>query len=297
MNHPFVLAEEKEEGAGAPAAPDRGDGLEPTPDVEAAEAADTGTEETSEASEGEVGGKHAIMLPKHRYDRMAARARAAEERIRELEGKLSARQQTEAAAGAEGEDDYPTQLAALDEEIAGALKDGDADKVASLFRARSQVEREYVTQLATATRQEAAAISVDQMNLDRLIDQLEDTYSALDPNSEQYSEQIVNDVLELQAAYVATGKYTPYRGMLKAVAVLFPEDREVAPAPTPAKRRTDVGKNVDAARRTAPSLGKVGVDSTAAGEGGGKIDVKNLSEKEFAALPDATKRRLRGDFV
>jgi hypothetical protein len=295
---PFVMAEAEDGDGGTPSPTDRGDDIESKTPVEEDTSPQPGGEEATDKQEDE-GGKQNIMLPKHRYDRMAARARAAEERIRELEGKLSTRQQTEAASDTTGGDDYPAQLEELDGQIAGALKDGDADKVASLFRQRTAVERDYITSLTTAARHEAAAISVDQMNLDRLIDQLEDTYSALDPNSDQYSEAVVSDVLELQSAYVSTGKYTPYRAMLKAVGVLFPEGQETAPAAAaaPATRKTDVRKNVEAARRTPPNLAKAGLDSAAAGEGAGKIDVKKLTEREFEALPDATKRRLRGDFV
>jgi len=292
---PFVMAE-AEEGEGGTPPPNRGDELEPKAPAEEDTAAQPGGEEAADKPEDD-GGKPNIMLPKHRYDRMAARARAAEERIRELESKLTTRQQTDAAATPAGDDGYPQQLEELDSQIAGAMKDGDADKVAALFRQRTAVERDYITSLTSVARNEAAAISVDQVNLDRLIDNLEETYSVLDPDSDQYSEAVVNDVLELQSAYISTGKYTPYRAMLKAVGVLFPDNNETeAPAPKPVARKTDVRKNVDAARRTPPSLAKTGLDSTAAGEGSGKVDVKKLSEREFEALPETTKRRLRGDY-
>jgi hypothetical protein len=57
-----------------------------------------------------------------------------------------------------------------------------------------------------------------------------------------------------------------------------------------------VKKNLDTQARQPASMRDVGMDSDKAGVKG-DIDVSKLSADEFAALPESTKAKLRGDLL
>ena len=60
-----------------------------------------------------------------------------------------------------------------------------------------------------------------------------------------------------------------------------------------AKKRAQVSKKLKAAEAQPPEL--PGESSSVHGEKG--LDVSNMTEEEFDALPEATLRRLRGDIL
>ena len=62
------------------------------------------------------------------------------------------------------------------------------------------------------------------------------------------------------------------------------------------RKEAQVAKNLDTQRRQSPSMKDAGMDSDKAGIKD-KIDVSKLTPEEFAALPEATKAKLRGDVL
>lgn len=279
---------------------DRGD------EVKQGAVEETTTVPGTEEAKADEGGKPAEddkrghMLPKHRYDRAVARAReaeararAADERAKELEAQLKGKA---SAPAKEEKSDFWKSVGEIDRKIVDAQKDGDLDGVVKLYDERRALEKDYYEGMIDSTRTTSVQQARETIKLDVLVDQLEETYEVLNPQSDKYDEESVDNVLELQQAYVLTGRYTPYTALLKAVNVMFPES--VVEPEKPAPRATDVARNISRAKAQPPELGTVkGLDSDRAGARGGHIDITRLSEKEFAALPDDTKRRLRGDFV
>ena len=68
------------------------------------------------------------------------------------------------------------------------------------------------------------------------------------------------------------------------------EDKK-PPAKKAVAKKPDVKKNLDAKKRQPPE------DRGSEVERNTEVDPLKLSDEEFEKLPDATKRRLRGDFI
>jgi hypothetical protein len=67
--------------------------------------------------------------------------------------------------------------------------------------------------------------------------------------------------------------------------------------PKAATKRTRVKENIKDAKKQPPDLSDAGADSDKSGKKSEDVDVTKLSTDEFDALPETTKKRLRGDFV
>ena len=61
------------------------------------------------------------------------------------------------------------------------------------------------------------------------------------------------------------------------------------------KKSEQVRKNIDASKSQPAKMDAVGLDANK--KGGGEGDISSYTEAEFAALPESTKSRMRGDFI
>lgn len=253
--------------------------------------AEADSEITAEAdTEGSVEPVN-LMIPKSRYDSAQTRARAAEAKLKTYEENAAA-QKTAAAATPSVIQEMDNQLTEIDTKIEQARLDGDADSIVKLSQEARNLEREQFTIIAREEATHAGSAAQENVKLDTLIENLETTYDILNPSSENFDKEVISEVLDLQTAFVARGD-TPSVAMLKAVGYVLPEERvadEVG-----AKRKTNVTKNLDAAKRTPASTNDVGIDSAAAGISDAKPDVAGMTDEEFDAIPESTLKRLRGD--
>jgi len=135
---------------------------------------------------------------------------------------------------------------------------------------------------------------------------MEDSYPVFDRNSEDFSEDYTNEVVELRDAFIVQG-FEAVDALSKAVNfVVKDHDLDQAQESAPslagqaqknvdeiAKKRAQVKKKLKAADAQPPEL--PGESSSMHGEK--SIDLSNMTEEEFAALPEATLKRLRGDIL
>ena len=111
-----------------------------------------------------------------------------------------------------------------------------------------------------------------------------------------------------QARLVQTSRMTPSDALIKAGEKIMKKfgpsagkdadkdadkERGLAAGKGDDRRKAQVEKNLDTSKRQPASMKDAGKDSDAAGER--KIDVASLTMEEFAALPESTRRKLRGD--
>jgi len=230
------------------------------------------------------------MIPKHRYDSAARRANAAEAESQTLRDELAKANKTTDTPGGAPETvlDFEAKIDALDVTIEAARKDGDADTVVRLSKEQRTYERNMYLQVARDEATGAGTAAQQAAALDTLVDKLEQEYPVFNQDSKDFNQELVDEVLDMHEAFVAKGE-PPAVAMAKAVSYILPKD------PTAASRKTNTGKNLDAAGRQAPDMGTSGINSDTAGDKGGAADVAAMTEKEFDALPDDTKKRLRGD--
>jgi hypothetical protein len=239
--------------------------------------------------------RHKAVLEKERAQREAA-----ENRIKELEARLQQTEATQDVAAAEAE------ITQLELEYSKLLLDGDhvkaaetmttiRHKSAALAEARQVGIAEQVAEQRTEKDRMAVAISG-----------LEETYPALRDGGEEFDQDLVDDVLDLQLVYINRDRMAPSVALLKAAERVM---KRATGAEEPAgkkpsglaaaqvvedRKKAQVAKNIDTAQRQPASTKESGLDSDKAGIVGA-VDVSRMSAEEFAALPEATKSRLRGD--
>jgi len=183
--------------------------------------------------------------------------------------------------------------------------DGETEKAVALRREIRKAERE---QLEFEMRQEMnQTVSQDrQMTaLQQAANALEEAYPVFDRNSDAFNEEVTNEVVELRDAFIMKG-YEAVDALSKAVKyVVKDHDLDQTQESVPslagkaqksdelAKKRAQVSKKLRAAEAQPPEL--PGESSSNHGEKG--LDLSSMTEEEFAALPEATLKRLRGDIL
>jgi hypothetical protein len=250
-------------------------------------------EEVTEIEESEEEAPPAHMIPKSRYDSAQKRARMAEAKVKQYEADQAAlaAQQNSTSTAVNSAD---SQLEELDRSIVQAQLDGDTDKVVELSKRARSLEKDIYQQMAETAAANAGTRAQESVKLDSLIDILEDQYDSLNPDSDNFDEDKINEILDMQKAFVKNGE-SPSAAMLKAVGYIMPEQRVTDEVSN--KRRTNVAKNLKAASAQAPSTTDIGANSNAAGKTDSGLDLSQMTMEEFDALPPETIKRLRGDAI
>lgn len=317
------------EGGGGGGAVDRGDDV-PQADADADKvaadakasadkaAADTKAAEDTKRAAEKAEREKGVQIPKERFDaavaKERARAEASEKRTKELEAELATKATAVDVSKLEGE------LDALEEALDKALADNDAGEKKRI-RGEIRAKSAQITDARVEARSAAAtAIAVEQIRYDSIVTGLESDYPFLNPDvSEGFDVELAGEVMELKAAYEATGLGSAL-ALKKAVGTLKHKlDAKKAPAKDEkaeekaaatdaaakkVKDAEDAAKAAEAKRReaaVAAGLAAKEGQPPAPGAGGAvdkdlkDIDVGKLSNEAFDKLPDAEKKRLRGD--
>lgn len=286
------------------------------PEAEAAAEEEPAQEEPAEEAEAvadEPEPATDVRIPKARLDQEAARRRAAENRLKELEQKLAAQQ---------GQGPQPvTEAPQLDINISEKAKalgdtllDGNMDKFSQDF---NEIIADVVKQTVETVRADTAAQvtsavqqGTQQNTLDSVIDRLENDYAVFRPNDPGFDADLVNEALAIRAGFESQG-YTPADAMDQAAQYVLrmhkpellepaapaapaPQQEAVPPRPAAAAEKA-VQQKVEAANQQPPELPQ-GQDERGASQFT-HDSVLTLTEEEYEALPESALRRLRGDFV
>ncbi len=194
-------------------------------------------------------------------------------------------------------DDGPTaedKLQDLDRRIEQARADNDIDEVVKLNAEHRAIEKAEFAIVAADTAEKTGTQQQNKMNFDDVVANLEKTQDVLNPDHKDFDEDLINDILDLQRGWVHSGKYTAAEAMQKAAAHFLPE--ATPPVDIGDKKKTDIEKNLEVAGQMPPDSKDKGADSD---KGGDVIkdaaQINEMSTKEFDALPETTKSRLRGD--
>jgi hypothetical protein len=231
------------------------------------------------------------MVPKARLDEVLAKQKALQKQLDEIN---AAKEKAQEAP--ESYDFDANQNMVLD---------GETEKAVALRREIRKAERE---QLEYEMRQEMSqTVNQDrQMTaLQQAANAMEDAYPVFDRNSDDFNEDMTNEVVELRDAFMMKG-YEAVDALSKAVKyVVKDHDLDQAQESAPslagkaqksdelAKKRAQVSRKLKAAEAQPPEL--PGESSSNHGEKG--LDLSMMTEEEFDALPEATLKRLRGDIL
>jgi hypothetical protein len=235
------------------------------------------------------------MVPKARLDEVLAKQKALQKQLDEMTA------QNEKSAEAPDAYDFDSK----EVEYQNMVLDGETEKAVALRREIRKAER---AQLEFEMRQEMnQTVSQDrQMTaLQNAAAAMEEAYPVFDSNSDVFDQEITNEVVDLRDAFMLKG-YDAVDALSKAVKyVVKDHDLDQAQESVPslagkaqktdelARKRAQVSKKLRAAEAQPPEL--PGESSSNHGDKG--FDLSSMTEEEFAALPEATLRRIRGDII
>lgn len=282
---------------------DKADDKKDADDAKAAADGDDADDKSDDKADdkADIGG-----IPKSRLDAALKRARTAEADLR----KLRAEPKEPAPAVADDDDDDGTititqaqdRLEALDLEIAKAAKDEedeDGAKLALLIREQRELQEGIRDARMEELQADSALQTTEDIQFDRVVTTLEEDIPQLNPEHEDYDDDMVQETITLAQALRAQGR-TQADAMLLAVGYMSSKLGIDENAVKDVKLKTDVEKNVDLAKKLPPDLpGVKGTSSDKGGLTGGPADGARMDDAEFAALQEDEERFkiLRGDIL
>jgi len=253
-------------------------------------------EELEEVLEEPKAKKKGQMVPKSRLDEVLAKQKALQKQLDELK-----------QANQPPPPELPSyDFEAKEREYQDFILDGEPDKAAKLRSEIRNAEREAMSHELRREVEQTVTRNNEETALQQAANLLETEYPVFDQNSADYNEDFTQEVIELRDAFMIQGlgavdalsKASNF--VIKAHDIGSESDDSSAltakQAPKKsvdevAKKRAEVAKKLDAAKKQPPELPGEGSSS----HGEKALDISSLSEEEFNALPEATLRRLRGD--
>jgi hypothetical protein len=315
FKHPlrrFMMSADDNGSAGTE---DRGDDFVPTEPEPAEEPAEEVVEESpaeeTERPRDETGKftkkerDDGPLIPKARFDEQLSKERAAREaaerRAAELEAsvtKVNRDLNVEKAVA---------EVATLRKEERKALLDGDEDKAAALSTRADLLNRQIAIAESGQMTGQAKDQALEDMRMEMTIERMEDKYPVLNANSDEYSQDLVDDILDKQSGLMQRERLSPSKALAKAVESVMARQNTPAPAadraglaaakPGETRKTAAIAKNIDAAARQPGSMKNSGVDSDKAGQTRAIPSASDMSFEEFSSLSEADIAKMRGDFV
>lgn len=185
-----------------------------------------------------------------------------------------------------------------------AILQGDTDKANDLRNQHSDLQLALMKQSMAEVQQAATQITKEEMAFDATVAELQVSYPIFDPDSETFNNDLLQDVLRDRDAFYNAG--TPLADALRrAVSITVAlnglnsviEKEEVEDDPGEPKvangkeEEAALKKKLDAAKKQPPTLR----GETTSAHGEQALNIEDMTEEDFEALPDATIRRMRGD--
>jgi hypothetical protein len=322
-NLPWLMAASDDSGSAG--AIDRGDDadalpfstIDDTDEVDAKAAADAAAAEELAARGDEEGdekprddsGKFTKKtrevpdhVPKSRMDEAVTRERQAREAA---EGQLKELQKQLQTVDRNADNDkLEADIASLEQQHTKLMLDGEAEKAAQVMKDIRLKERQIGISSSTAMTEQAKEQAREEMRMELTIEKLEGTYDEFNPDHDNFDAGLVDMVLALQRHKISQG-LSPSKALISAASDIMKrmgsdggtgEAKGLGAAAKGADRKAEqVAKNLDAAKRQPASTKGAGKDSDKAGEQA--PTVAGMTMAEFAALPESTKSKLRGDTV
>ena len=235
------------------------------------------------------------MVPKARLDEVLNKQKALQKQIDDMKAAQ--------APAAEAPEEF--DFGAKELEYQNLLLDGEAEKAAQLRADIRQAERVQIEYEMTQKMSDTVSNNHQATALQQAATTLEAEFPMFDQRSSQYDEAMTQEVIELRDAFIIKGE-NPVAALSKAAKFVISENGLVDTAPAlgsttapaanqdeVAKKRAQVSKKLSAASAQPPEMQGEGTATRT----DKALDVSNMTEDEFAALPEATLKRLRGDIM
>ena len=304
-SHPPETIEEAEQRE---AGQDPNEVEDPTPVEEADDAVQAEAEEKSEEveevkaeekaePEPEVLEEEELKVPKDRFDEVNERMKKAEKDAKLLKEQLESLVEKQN----EPEPPEPYDYAAKEKEAMDAILEGDTDKYAALRAEIRAAEREETLREAKELAIQGDQQLQETLTFEEAGAKIERDFPEFVEDSDVYNSAARDEMLDLYVGYAQSGRYTRVQALQRAAeqaARLHGLTAGGAPAePAPdnvvTMKKPNVKEKAKAASAQPPIL-----ETRAEGESEApRRNVQTMSDEEFEALPESTKRRMRGDVL
>ncbi len=244
-------------------------------------------------------------IPKSRFDEINERRKAAESKLARFEAAEQLRKEQAEREASEREDKEhadaiaarETKLDELNDQLVDQLAENKLTEAKQTRRQISKLEREIAREDAEAASQQMGAETVEQIQLQGVIKQLEKDYPEYDPakDNEKYNDDLVKATEALSTGY-QIGGMSPSEAMLKAAKVIMGTRSKGKPGSDNANA-VAIQRGLKAAEQQGADFDNVGHDSDTAGVKADLPDPTKLTWEEFEALPESKKQKMRGDFA
>jgi hypothetical protein len=137
------------------------------------------------------------------------------------------------------------------------------------------------------------------MRFDAQLAQFEAKYPAINPDSNDFNQNLADEVAEMLAVYKASG-FTAAAALNKAVHYVVPNDNEPIAGEDPnivrSRRGQQARKRVaKTVKKAPPDISKTGRDSDKLGTGDGLPDITKMSPEQFDKLSESDLKKMRHD--
>ena len=287
----------------APAAPAPNPNADPVaPAAPAADETDPAADDvdpaTADPADTPLGAPGSV--PYARFHEVNEKRKALQARIEALEASPAA-PAVAAPASTETADLVATLVAKrapLYDQVEEARLDGEVKLASTLQQQIDDLNADILVERSRKITSETLGASTENAQYNTLADHFEATYPQLQVGSAQYVSSEVADMNTSISAFIDSGM-KPSAALARAVKLHFGAAATTAAAPaapavvaTPvAVPKADVGKAVATINKQPADMSNEGQDS-----GQTAINTMALSDDEFDALPEQTKKKLRGDF-
>ena len=273
---------------------DDDDGDDQKDEEESEEAGDTDADDDSEV-EDEAAPK-SKGIPKWRFDEVNEGRKTAEAENAQLKAQI--------AAGKPPEDqEEPFDIMAGEKEYMDLLLDGDTEgALAKRVEVDAAKEAKWKAETQHSTTEQIST-DAEQEELLSLSGEAQNMFDVFNPDHDDYNQPMLNKVLTFMRGYESSGEMSRGDAFVAALADvvdmydLMPEEEEAEvdedPKPT-GKKKVDKKK----AKLKEDAHIPVGGEGTGSAETGvAAVDVENMTDEEFDALPEKAQARLRGDIL
>jgi hypothetical protein len=249
----------------------------------------------------------AVAKEREAREKAETRAREAEERLRSLNEEDRTRVETGAQIEA-----LEVKANELTAQYSQLLLDGNKEEAAKVMAEIRQTERSMarIESDRVATKIVSQRFEKEQVKL--VVAKLESDHPQFNPDSEQYDDDLVQMVLMMQARLVSQDKLSPSMAMQRASEVVMgkfglieakgaadkkDDKKEDEPAKKAEERKAAAAKKaVEASQKQPATLKDTGLDSDILGDKR-TPDASKMTADEYAALPESTRARMRGDIL
>lgn len=239
------------------------------------------------------------FVPRERLNEAVAKERAKAEaiaaRAAELEQQLAARTTSQDIEEAQ------KVIKTLIKQRNSHLGDGELDKASEVDSQIIELQEAIAERKAEMKFESSKQQAVETMKYDTIVERLENEHPELNPDSEEYDEELATEIRALMRGYQTELKLTPSQALLRAARRVFPATKKDADldektAQEGVRRKQEaVARNVETAKKQPASTKEVGLDHDKKGGGLDAKTIMSMKYDEFVKIGDDVLSRLRGD--